>query len=98
MVAACEKSGKWRKALRILDDMRMSGYKFYENSVLDRLFKSLVQAWSLASSVTSPKPGEMALTEVELLMANSDRANEPNESADDEMGQSSNPSMNTPLP
>jgi len=53
LIAVCERSGRWRRALALLEDMRRRRYNFYSNSFLDALFKRLVQAWSAASKTES---------------------------------------------
>lgn len=46
VVTACERSGQWRKAVAIMEDMRRRNYSFYSNPLLDSLFKRLVHTWS----------------------------------------------------
>mgnify|MGYP006085184995 CR=1 FL=1 len=46
IISAYEKKKKFRKALRLLNDMREDNINFYEIKVIDDVFKRLVGVWN----------------------------------------------------
>lgn len=43
VIRACEKTGQWRKALEVLDELRKDDYDFYELALFDQIFKKLLE-------------------------------------------------------
>lgn len=77
-IAAYERAGQPRRALRLMESMRSSGYDFYEAPVLNTAFKRLVRLVSVVERGWHPPPDSSATGSVFLLDKHGDSVDDNN--------------------